>query len=176
MGDVGLLDPVGGRSGSYLQQLRPSDGSVLRPVEAHVVLDRGQVRPVALDGVEVVARVDEDTRAGVVDVVVERVRVLQVDQCGDGTQTPGTEHGGEVVQTVVREDPDAVAAFDAEGRQPGGDTVHGLHGFGVAESPRPLDPVQRTPFRGPVRPIDEHVEDAQARSLPISPHIHCRAA
>ena len=108
--------PVGGRSGAV--PAAPPN----RPLRPAARRSTRSARPragsaVALDRGEVVAGVDEDPWAGVVDVVVERVRVLQVDQCGDRAQTPRSEHGGEVVETVVREDADAVAAADAEGRR-----------------------------------------------------------
>ena len=164
--DVRLRDDVGRRRRGLGQYVTPAERAVLGPVEAEVVLDRRQVGAMAVDGVEVVAGVDEHARRGVVDVVVQAVRVLEVDEGADGPQSPRPEHRQEVVEPVVGEDADPVAGADTERAQGAGHLVGGGDGLRVGQAAVPIHPMERRSVGRPAGSVGEEIEDAHPCHCP----------
>src|ERR1700730_9409504 len=101
MGDVGLVDLDVGYRTSSVEEVLPYQGAVLGSVEADEMADTREGTPMAFDRRMVVPGVDEHAGVAVVEVVVERVGVGDVDQGGDGAEPPRAEHRHHVVHPVV---------------------------------------------------------------------------
>jgi hypothetical protein len=104
-----------------------------------------------------IVRVDENSGCAVVQVVIERINVLDVNVRGDCAKAPSSKHRQDVVETIVGKDANSISLPYAEGCQRARHAVHGRGGFRISHLSVAVDPVEGTLVRPPVRAVDHEL-------------------